>query len=109
MRFEEARFLILPLRSMGDPRDPALVLDLIAAASKIISYTTGKSKQAFADDSQLISADSFEVAVLGEAAKRLSRDLQVTYPEIPWRQIAAVRDVPDLLGHLRRIQTGLGT
>jgi uncharacterized protein with HEPN domain len=31
--------------------------------------------------------------VIGEATKRLSRDLRSLYPHIPWRQIAGLRDV----------------
>ena len=98
----------------------------MGAASKIVSYSTGKSKSAFITDSQLISAVSFEVAVLGEAAKRLSKELQDAHPEIPWRRIAgmrdrlihgyndidvdelwntAIRDVPALIEQLRRIHT----
>ncbi len=34
---------------------------------------------------------SFEV--MGEAVKRVSRELRQNHPEVPWRQIAGFRDV----------------
>ncbi len=113
---------------MDDARDAGILLDLIQAATKIITFTTGKDRLAFTADSQLVSAVSFEVAILGEAVKRLSPGLQASHSEIPWRKIAgmrdrlihgyndidvdelwntAIRDVPLLLVKLRGIHTQL--
>lgn len=114
---------------MGDARDAGIVLDLIDAAEKILTFTAQKNKAVFIADAQLIAAVSFEVAVLGEAVKHLSAELQRAHAEIPWRKIAgmrdrlihgyndidvdelwntAIRDVPTLLAHLRRIHAELG-
>ena len=113
---------------MDDRRDVAIILDLIQAAEKIVAFTSDVSKTAFTAESKSISAVSFQVAILGEAVKRLSENLQHSHSEIPWRKIAgmrdrlihgyndidveerwntAVRDVPVLLGQLRRIQREL--
>lgn len=113
---------------MDDARDVGIILDLIQAASKILTFTTGKDKLAFTTDPQLISAVSFEIAILGEAVKRLSTQLQQSRSEIPWRKMAgmrdrlihgyhdidvdelwntAIRDVPVLLDQLREIQRNL--
>lgn len=72
-----------------------------------------------------MSAISFQISILGEAVKRLSGEFQSHHPEIAWRKIAgmrdrlihgyddidieelwntALRDVPNLLVQLRRIQ-----
>jgi uncharacterized protein with HEPN domain len=109
---------------MDDTRDAGIVLDLIQAAEKILTFTANKDKAVFIDDVQLISAVSFQIAILGEAVKRLSAQLQSAHSEIPWRKIAgmrdrlihgyndidvdelwntAIRDVPTLLAQLRRI------
>lgn len=109
----------------GEPRDAVTLLDLIQACSRIISFTSGIDKSKFESDQQLTSAVSFQIAILGEAVKRLSVELQ-SHPEIAWRKIAgmrdrlihgyddvdieelrntAPRDVPGLLVQLRRIQT----
>lgn len=34
-----------------------------------------------------------QLEIVGEATKRLSLDLRAQYPEVPWRQIAGLRDV----------------
>jgi uncharacterized protein with HEPN domain len=113
---------------MDDTRDAGIVLDLIHAAEKILTFTAHKDKAVFIADAQSVSAVSFEVAVLGEAVKHLSGELQSAHSEIPWRKIAgmrnrlihgysdididelwntAIRDVPTLLAQLRRIHAAL--
>jgi uncharacterized protein with HEPN domain len=109
----------------GEPRDAATLLDLIQACSRIIAFTSGVDKSKFEGDQQLTSAVSFQISILGEAVKRLSVEFQGRHPEIAWRKIAgmrdrlihgyddidieelwntALRDVPQLLVQLRRIQ-----
>jgi uncharacterized protein with HEPN domain len=113
---------------MDETRDAGIVLDLIHAAEKILTFIAHKDKAVFIADVQLISAVSFEVAVLGEAVKHLSAELQRAHSEIPWRKIAgmrdrlihgyndidvdelwntAIRDVPTLLAQLRGIHADL--
>ena len=113
---------------MDESRDTGIVLDMIHAAEKILTFTAHRDKAVFIADVQSASAVSFEVAVLGEAAKHLSAELQRGHSEIPWRKIAgmrdrlihgyndidvdelwitAIRDVPTLLAQLRRIHAAL--
>jgi uncharacterized protein with HEPN domain len=34
-----------------------------------------------------------QLEILGEAAKRVSQDVRDDHPDVPWRQIAGLRDV----------------
>lgn len=40
-----------------------------------------------------VSAILYQIAVIGEATKRLSQEFRQQHPEIPWRDIAGMRDV----------------
>ena len=51
------------------------------------------SEAAFAVDSKTQSAVLYQVAVIGEATKRLSRSYRVAHPQVPWREMAGMRDV----------------
>ncbi|MEO5924301.1 MAG: hypothetical protein ABIR70_10790 [Bryobacteraceae bacterium] len=48
-------------------RDAALLVDIAAACSKIIEFTSGLDRNAFERNSQTVSAVLYQIAVLGEA------------------------------------------
>jgi uncharacterized protein with HEPN domain len=64
---------------------------MIRACSEVIEYVRGVEPPDFQADRKLISAVNYQIAVLGEAATRLSRSFCARYPEIRWRDIAGMR------------------
>lgn len=40
-----------------------------------------------------VSAILYQIAVIGEATKRLSQEFRQQHSEIPWRELAGMRDV----------------
>ena len=50
-------------------------------------------REEFAAKSHWQDAVIRQLEIVGEATKRLSSDLRVRYPEVPWRRIAGLRDV----------------
>ncbi len=50
-------------------------------------------KAAFDCDMKTQSAVIRQLEIIGEATKRLSAELRSTYTDIPWRQMAGMRDV----------------
>jgi uncharacterized protein with HEPN domain len=105
-------------------RDRAVLLDMLTAAERIIEFRQGMDRDGFLDDFKTQAAVLHQLMVLGEATKRLSDETRAAAPEIPWRLIAgmrdnliheyddvdleevwktAERDVPFLLGQLRRL------
>jgi uncharacterized protein with HEPN domain len=74
-------------------RDEHLLLkDILRALDRIDSYTKGMNFESFTADEKTVNAVTYNFLVIGEAVKLLPDTLTRAYPEIPWRQIAGMRD-----------------
>lgn len=73
-------------------RDEATLLDIAKAARLVMTFTQGMAKEEFLNDLKTQSAVLYQLLVLGEAVKRLSREFRAQYPDIPWSLIAGMRD-----------------
>ena len=62
------------------------------ATRALIDHGAGHSRESFERDRKSRSAILFEIVVLGEGAKRLSPAFRERHPEVPWSQIAGMRD-----------------
>lgn len=65
------------------------LLDSMARIERYIAY----GQEAFFQDTLLQDGVIRNLAVIGEAVKKLSSAVRESCPEIPWRQIAGMRDV----------------
>jgi uncharacterized protein with HEPN domain len=74
-------------------RDKAALLDIHNAAQRILLFAAGLTKSELAANEEKQSAILYQVIVIGEATKRLSTDFRTIYPDIPWRDIAGMRDI----------------
>ncbi len=74
-------------------RDERLLLkDILLAVRRIDSYTKGMNYESFVADEKTLNAVTYNFLVIGEAVKLLPDTLTSGYPEIPWKQIAGMRD-----------------
>jgi uncharacterized protein with HEPN domain len=74
-------------------RDRSLYLkDILQAIESIAAFTAGMDYQAFAADDKTISAVVRKLEIIGEAVKQLPEEIRLQHPEIPWKQIAGMRD-----------------
>lgn len=69
-----------------------LVLDMLEAASRIQSYTSGLTFEKFLDDQKTIDAVVRNFEILGEAATRVNPDFQAINQQIPWKQLRGYRN-----------------
>ncbi len=76
------------------PRDWSLFLtDMQRFCSKIQRYSRGLSRQQFLEDELVFDAVLRNLELLGEAAKQIPIAIKESYPEVPWRRVAGLRDV----------------
>ena len=75
------------------PRNEAVLLDIAGACRLILEFTAGLDRSSFVADPKTRSAVIHQLLVIGEAVKRLSPHLRDDHPEVPWADIAGMRDV----------------
>ena len=70
------------------------------ATVQIERYIAGVSEEQFSQTSLLQDGVIRQLEIIGEATKRLSKDLRRQYSKIPWQDIAGMRDklIHDYLG-----------
>ncbi|MGB9593726.1 MAG: DUF86 domain-containing protein [Anaerolineae bacterium] len=73
-------------------RDEATLLDIVNAARAVLAFTQGMRQDQFLEDIKTQSAVLYQLIVMGETVKRLSREWRQRHPEIPWALIAGMRD-----------------
>lgn len=76
------------------PRGSELYLDdILDSIRRIESYTEGMSLEDFVADELVQDGVCRNLAVIGEAVKKLPEDVRTRAPEIEWPKIAGLRDV----------------
>lgn len=66
--------------------------DILEAMGKIEEYTDAGKRQ-FLDDGKTQDAVIRNLAIIGEAAKKIPLSLRKRSSRIPWKQIAGMRDI----------------
>jgi uncharacterized protein with HEPN domain len=74
-------------------RELAYLLDIVTMANDAISFATGMDKKAFSKDRKTQYAIIRCLEVIGEAAKRIPDDFRNAHPQVPWKQLAGMRDI----------------
>ncbi|MDX2213355.1 MAG: DUF86 domain-containing protein [Oculatellaceae cyanobacterium bins.114] len=74
-------------------RDNASLLDVVQAGQLILQFAQGLSRDQLASDLRTQSAILYQIAIMGEATKQLSRQFREQHPEAPWDDIAGMRDI----------------
>ena len=74
-------------------RDELYLNDIIEAADHIATFLEQTHFEGFQQSELVRSAVVQKLAIIGEAAARISDDLTGRYPQIPWPQIVAFRNI----------------
>lgn len=71
--------------------ESSFLKDILSACRKIESIVEATSEASFLNDEVSPAAVLHHLTVIGEAIGRLSVELRLRHPDVPWRQIVAVR------------------
>lgn len=66
--------------------------DMLDAARKARRFVRGTGFEAFAANDEKVFAVILALEIIGEAAKKIPTSVQKRYPEIPWQDVAGMRD-----------------
>ncbi len=73
--------------------DDTYLLDILDSARLALHYIQGKSEEEFRRDFQLQDSIIRRLAVIGEAARRVSKGTRERWPDIAWQSMIAMRNV----------------
>jgi len=75
-------------------RDYKLYLkDILAASNAILHFIDGMDFEQFCDDDKTVSAVIKKLEIIGEAAKKIPPEITLSSLEIPWKEMAGMRDI----------------
>lgn len=74
-------------------REELYLRDIVEAASHVADFIAGLEFSSFQESELVRSAVVQKLAVIGEAAARISDELKARHSEIPWPRIVAFRNI----------------
>ena len=66
--------------------------DMLDNAKRAGRFTAGMDFGSFSKDDKTVYAVIRAVEIIGEAARNVPQDVRSKYPQIPWRDVAGMRD-----------------
>lgn len=77
---------------MSNRRDRDFLADILEAVQRATRYVDRMNYHTFTDDTKTQDAVIRTIEIIGEATKNLSQELRTGNPEVPWKNMAAMRD-----------------
>ncbi|HNT93171.1 MAG: DUF86 domain-containing protein [Bacteroidales bacterium] len=73
--------------------DRIYIEHILQSINRIEQYISGKDHQSFSNDFMTQDAVVRQLEIMGEATKRISKGLRIINPQIPWSDMAGMRDI----------------
>ena len=73
--------------------DKIYIEHILQSIDRIEVYISGKDHQSFSEDFMAQDAVVRQLEIIGEATKRISKELRNINPQIPWSDMAGMRDI----------------
>lgn len=75
------------------PRDIESLIDIQQASKRILKFSKNITYGELEANDEKLSAILYQITIIGEVTKRLSPEFCQQHPEIPWRNLAAMRNI----------------
>ncbi len=69
------------------------ITDILEAVADTLEITRGMDYDTFCQDKKTLKAALYNLAVIGEAARKLPEEVTARYPAIPWREMGDMRNI----------------
>ncbi len=66
--------------------------DILKAIESIESFVAGMTLESFQEDDKTSSAVIRKFEIIGEAVKQIPDEIRQKYPDVPWKEMAGMRD-----------------
>jgi uncharacterized protein with HEPN domain len=66
--------------------------DIFSAIEKVELFTQGMDLEEFVEDEKTVFAVVRALEIIGEAAKKVPVQVRDRYPDVPWQEMAGIRD-----------------
>jgi uncharacterized protein with HEPN domain len=66
--------------------------DIFSAIEKVERFTQGMDLEEFVEDEKTVFAVVRALEIIGEAAKKIPVQVRDRYPDVPWQEMAGIRD-----------------
>ena len=73
--------------------DKIYIEHILQSIDRIGTYLAGKDHQSFSEDFLTQDAVVRQLEIIGEATKRVSKELRNLNPQVPWSDMAGMRDI----------------
>ena len=68
------------------------IKDILDAIQKIEEFVAGMDFEEFKNDDKTVSAVVRKLEIIGEATKNIPDEIRQRYPDLPWKEMAKIRD-----------------
>lgn len=68
------------------------IQDIIESMNNALKFIDNMSKEEFIQDDKTIYAVIRAIEIIGEASKNIPEEVRVKHPDIPWKDMAGMRD-----------------
>ena len=69
------------------------IADILEAVQDSLEITWAMDYETFSQDKRTLKAVLYNLAVIGEAARKVPEEVAARYPAIPWREMGDMRNV----------------